>query len=164
MSNDLWRKGALELAGLIASKEVSSREVVQAHLDRIDAVNPRLNAVARRLDESALVAADAADRAVASGAALGALHGVPVTVKGLDGIGSLIGVSVLSRMPCTRSTAASFHGCPTTAASASVKPVWRVRSMEKTSSEVWPVTSVRSGAAPLRRVNSLTLTCQPCGE
>ena len=81
MSNDLWRKGALELAGLIASKEVSSREVVQAHLDRIDAVNPRLNAVVRRLDESALVAADAADRAVASGAALGALHGVPVTVK-----------------------------------------------------------------------------------
>jgi amidase len=81
MSTELWRKGALELAGMIARKEVSSREVVQAHLDRIDAVNPRLNAVVRRLDESALAAADAADRAVANGSSLGPLHGVPVTVK-----------------------------------------------------------------------------------
>jgi amidase len=81
MSSELWRKGALELAGMIARKEVSSREVVQAHLDRIDVVNPKLNAVVRRLDESALAAADAADRAVANGSALGPLHGVPVTVK-----------------------------------------------------------------------------------
>ncbi len=81
MSNELWRKGALELAGLIATREVSSREVVEAHLARIDDVNPRLNAVVRRLDETALAAADAADRAVASGSTLGVLHGVPVTVK-----------------------------------------------------------------------------------
>ncbi|MBI4932784.1 MAG: indole acetimide hydrolase [Actinobacteria bacterium] len=81
MSSELWRKGALELAGMIARKEVSSREVVQAHLDRIEAVNPKLNAVVRRLDESALAAADAADRAVANGSSLGPLHGVPVTVK-----------------------------------------------------------------------------------
>jgi amidase len=81
MSDELWRKGALELAGMIARREVSSREVVQAHLDRIDAVNPKLNAIVRRLDESALAAADAADTAVASGAGLGALHGVPITVK-----------------------------------------------------------------------------------
>ncbi len=81
MSNELWRKGALELAGMIARKEVSSVEVVQAHLDRIDAVNPKLNAVVRRLDDSALDAAASADRAVATGAALGPLHGVPVTVK-----------------------------------------------------------------------------------
>jgi amidase len=81
MSNELWRKGALELAGMIARKDVSSREVVQAHLDRIDEVNPKLNAVVRRLDEAALAAADDADRAVAAGGALGPLHGVPVTVK-----------------------------------------------------------------------------------
>lgn len=81
MSDELWRKGALELASLIAARQVSSREVVEAHLRRIDEVNPRLNAVVRRLDESALAAADAADRAVASGAPLGRLHGVPVTVK-----------------------------------------------------------------------------------
>ncbi len=81
MSNELWRKGALELAGLIARKEVSSREVVIAHLARIDEVNPYLNAIVRRMDTEALVAADAADRAVAAGESLGALHGVPVTVK-----------------------------------------------------------------------------------
>ncbi len=81
MSNELWRRGALELAGMIARKEVSSVEVVQAHLDRIDAVNPKLNAVVRRLDDSALEAAAAADRAVAAGEALGVFHGVPVTVK-----------------------------------------------------------------------------------
>ncbi|MEQ1874146.1 MAG: amidase [Ilumatobacteraceae bacterium] len=81
MSDELWRKGALELAGMIARKEVSSREVVTAHLARIDAVNPYLNAVVRRWDEDSLAAADAADAAVASGGKLGQLHGVPVTVK-----------------------------------------------------------------------------------
>jgi amidase len=81
MSNELWRKGALELAGMIARKEVTSREVVSAHLARIDDVNPRLNAIVRRLDDTALAAAEAADRAVAAGGPLGSLHGVPVTVK-----------------------------------------------------------------------------------
>ena len=81
MTDALWRKGALELAGMISRREVTSREVVQAHLDRIDEVNPKLNAVVRRLDASALAAADEADAAVAAGAPLGALHGVPVTVK-----------------------------------------------------------------------------------
>lgn len=66
---------------MIARKEVSSREVVQAHLDRIDAVNPWINAVVRRFDDEALAAADSADKAVAAGAALGVLHGVPVTIK-----------------------------------------------------------------------------------
>jgi len=81
MSNELWRKGALELAGMIARKEVSSREVVTAHFARIDEVNPRLNAIVRRLDDTALAAADAADAAVAAGGPLGTFHGVPVTVK-----------------------------------------------------------------------------------
>ena len=57
MSNELWRKGALELAGMIARRDVSSREVVEAHFARIDEVNPRLNAVVRRLDDTALAAA-----------------------------------------------------------------------------------------------------------
>lgn len=81
MGEELWRRGALELAGMIARKEVSSVEVVQAHLDRIDAVNPKLNAVVRRMDADALEAARQADAAVASGATLGPLHGVPMTVK-----------------------------------------------------------------------------------
>jgi len=47
----------------------------------MDAVNDKLNAVVRRMDEEALVAADAADAARAQGNALGPLHGVPVTIK-----------------------------------------------------------------------------------
>jgi len=66
---------------MIRDRQVSSREVVQAHLDRVAQVNPYLNAIVRLLPEEALVAADAADRAVADGARLGPLHGVPVTVK-----------------------------------------------------------------------------------
>jgi amidase len=79
--SELWRKGAVELAALIRDREVSSREVVQAHLDRIEAVNPALNAIVRLLPDQALAAADAADRAVADGSGLGPLHGVPFTVK-----------------------------------------------------------------------------------
>jgi amidase len=78
--SELWRKGAVELAAMIRDGEVSSREVIQAHLDRIEAVNPHLNAIVRLLPD-ALAAADAADQAVADGAPLGPLHGVPFTVK-----------------------------------------------------------------------------------
>ena len=42
---DLWRLSAAELAGLIKSKKVSAKEAAQAALARLDAVNPRLNAV-----------------------------------------------------------------------------------------------------------------------
>ncbi|MCU1360546.1 MAG: putative amidase [Ilumatobacteraceae bacterium] len=81
MGNELWSKGALELAEMIADRQVSSVEVVEAHLARIDAVNPALNAIVRRMDDSARAAAAAADRAVASGQPLGAFHGVPFSVK-----------------------------------------------------------------------------------
>src|SRR5215470_16964596 len=66
---------------MVRGREVSSREVVQAHLNRVEAVNPHLNAIVRLLPDQALAAADAADRAVADGARLGPLHGVPLTVK-----------------------------------------------------------------------------------
>lgn len=79
--HQIWRYSAVELANAIARRELSSREVIGAHLSRIDDVNPKLNAVVEVLRESALVAADVADRAVASGAPLGALHGVPLTIK-----------------------------------------------------------------------------------
>jgi amidase len=78
---DLWRHGALELAHLVRTGEVSSREIVDAHLDRIAVVNPHLNAVVRVLADEARAAAAAADRAVAAGEPLGVLHGVPITVK-----------------------------------------------------------------------------------
>jgi len=76
-----WRSSAVELAAMIRDRKVSSREVVQAHLERVEAVNPYLNAIVRLLPDQALAAAEAAGRAVADGTRLGPLHGVPVTVK-----------------------------------------------------------------------------------
>jgi aspartyl-tRNA(Asn)/glutamyl-tRNA(Gln) amidotransferase subunit A len=72
---------ATALAALIAAGQLSSREVVQAHLQRIEAVNPQLNAVATVMAEQALEAADQADAAVKRGGTLGPLHGVPFTIK-----------------------------------------------------------------------------------
>jgi aspartyl-tRNA(Asn)/glutamyl-tRNA(Gln) amidotransferase subunit A len=86
----IYYKDATELATLIRTKQLSSREVVQAHLDRIAAVNPKVNAIVTLIAEDALKRADAADKAVASGAKLGPLHGVPFTIKdALDTAGVL---------------------------------------------------------------------------
>ena len=74
-------KDATELASLIRTKQLSSREVVQAHLDRIETINPKINAIVTLLAEDALRAADAAQAAVMSGTELGPLHGVPFTIK-----------------------------------------------------------------------------------
>lgn len=81
MGDELWRLGALQLAEGIRTRRFSSREVVQAHLDRIAQVNGHVNAVVKVLAESALAAADEADAAVRGGTRLGAFHGVPFTVK-----------------------------------------------------------------------------------
>jgi amidase len=70
-----------ELARAIATRKVSSREVVEAHLARIEAVNDRVHAVTSVLTERALAAADEADRGLIRRAAIGPLHGVPMTVK-----------------------------------------------------------------------------------
>ena len=86
----IYYKDATELATLIRTKQLSSREVVQAHLDRIAAVNPKVNAIVTLMAEDALKSADAADKLVASGAQLGRLHGVPFTIKdALDTAGVL---------------------------------------------------------------------------
>jgi amidase len=81
MGDELWRLSATELAARIATREVSSVEVVDAHLARIDAVNVPLNAVTVVLADDARAAAAAADRALAAGDAVGPFHGVPFTVK-----------------------------------------------------------------------------------
>jgi len=70
-----------DLADAIRQKEVSSEEVVSAHLDRIVAVNPALNAVVQVSGEQALEQARAADAALATGDVWGPLHGVPMTIK-----------------------------------------------------------------------------------
>lgn len=87
--SELWKRGAAELAALIRSREVSCREVVVAHLQRIANANPGLNAVTVVLEETALEAADAADSALQAGNPVGDLCGVPFTVKeGIDVAGS----------------------------------------------------------------------------
>jgi amidase len=78
---DLWRMSASELAGAIRSAQASSREVVDAHLQRISEVNPSVNAVTVVRAEEAMAAAAAADETAARGAELPPLHGVPFTVK-----------------------------------------------------------------------------------
>ena len=79
--SEVWRLSATELAQRIADRQLSSAEVVEAHLARIDAVNPALNAVVRVLADDARAAAAAADRKLAAGERIGPLHGVPFTVK-----------------------------------------------------------------------------------
>jgi amidase len=79
---DLWRMNATELAEAIRSWEMSSQEVIEAHLRRIETVNPSVNAVTVVLAEQALEAAKAADRAATGGGDLPPFHGIPFTVKG----------------------------------------------------------------------------------
>lgn len=80
MNTELFYQDATKLAELIRTKEVSPVEVMQAHIDRIQATNPKVNAIVTIADD-ALKAAKAAEAAVLSGADLGPLHGVPFTVK-----------------------------------------------------------------------------------
>jgi amidase len=77
LSGELWSKSATDLAELIRGRDVSSVEVVESHLRRIEAVNPAVNAVTIVLGESALEAAKEAD----ANPGTGSLHGVPFTVK-----------------------------------------------------------------------------------
>jgi aspartyl-tRNA(Asn)/glutamyl-tRNA(Gln) amidotransferase subunit A len=83
-------KDATEIAALIRSRQVSPVEVVKLHLDRIESVNPKLNAIVTLVGEQALANAKIAEAAVMNGSALGPLHGVPFTVKdALDTAGVL---------------------------------------------------------------------------
>ncbi len=77
----LWRLTATDLAALIRTGQASAREVAQAALARLDAVNGRINAVVEHRPEAVLAQADAVDAARTRGDALGPLAGVPVTVK-----------------------------------------------------------------------------------
>src|ERR1700693_1214538 len=78
---DRWRLSAVELATLIGSKKVSAKEVAQAALARLDAVNPAINAVVDHRPADVLAQAAGIDAAIARGEEVGELAGVPVTVK-----------------------------------------------------------------------------------
>jgi amidase len=78
---ELWSLGAGEIVRRVRSREVARREVLEAHLDRVDAVNPAVNAIVdRRPREEALAAAEAADREHEARGGL-PLDGVPVSIK-----------------------------------------------------------------------------------
>ena len=70
-----------ELARRIKVRELSAVEVLQAHLDQIDRVNPVINAIVTLLPERALADARAADAALARGSEVGPLHGLPIAHK-----------------------------------------------------------------------------------
>src|SRR5690606_19517748 len=72
---------AARQAELVRSRQVTASELVRLHIARIEAVNPRINAVVANCFERALDEARAADAALAQGRAPGALHGVPMTIK-----------------------------------------------------------------------------------
>jgi len=78
---DLWRLSAADLATLIRSKKVSATEAATAALARLDAVNPKINAVVDHKPAEVLAQASAVDAAIGRGEDAGPLAGVPVTVK-----------------------------------------------------------------------------------
>ena len=80
MKEEIIYADAATLAGRIRHRELSPVEVVQAHLDRIDAVNPRLNALIA-FPDGVMERAREAEAAAARGEFWGPLHGVPFTVK-----------------------------------------------------------------------------------
>jgi amidase len=76
---ELWQRSAVELQALLAQRQVSAVEVVTAFLERIEAVNPSVNAIVTIVPERALAEAAEADRSRAPRP----LHGLPIAVKDL---------------------------------------------------------------------------------
>jgi amidase len=81
VGDDIWRWSARRIAEAIRNREISAREATQSCLLRIESVNPIVNAIVAHFPNEALAAADRCDEVVARGDELGALHGVPVTIK-----------------------------------------------------------------------------------
>jgi amidase len=89
-TSDIAGMGGAALAAAIRAKRVSAREAMAAFLDRIEAVNPAINAVVSMPPREALLAeAAGADERQARGAALGPLHGLPHAVKDLQAVKGL---------------------------------------------------------------------------
>jgi amidase len=81
--DELCEMNAVDLAARLARKEVSAREVMSAHLSRIERVNPKLNAIVTLVPEQALAGAAKADETLARGGPIGVLHGLPIAHKDL---------------------------------------------------------------------------------
>src|SRR5271168_2041537 len=81
---DICLLSAVEMAKRIRAKDLSARELVDAHLRQIERVNPRVNATVTLAPEQALEQAARADEAQARGEACGPLHGLPIAHKDLQ--------------------------------------------------------------------------------
>lgn len=80
---ELCAMTAVELAGRLAKRQVSAREVMTAHLAQIERVNPKVNAIVTLVADQAMAGAAKADELIAKGGPVGALHGLPVAHKDL---------------------------------------------------------------------------------
>lgn len=78
---DLWRLSATDVAAAVKAKKISAKEAAQSALSRLDAVNPRINAVIDHRPDEVLAQAAAVDAAISRGEEVGPLAGVPVTIK-----------------------------------------------------------------------------------
>ena len=78
---EIWQLTATELRQKISKGEISAREATESHLSRMDQINVKINAVAQSCETEALKEADLIDDKCLRGDELGALAGVPVTVK-----------------------------------------------------------------------------------
>jgi len=83
-SASLHFEPATTLAGLLAKKKISARELLDAHLKQIERVNPKVNAIVTLAAEQAQAKAKLCDEAAARGRFLGPLHGLPVAHKDLQ--------------------------------------------------------------------------------
>ena len=81
--SNLTRRSASSLAEAIRRREVSSEEVVRAHLQRIDDINPSVNAIVSYRPDEAIARARELDALSVRGLSMGALHGLPFAVKDL---------------------------------------------------------------------------------
>jgi amidase len=81
--------GAVKARALIGAKRLSATELLESCIKRIDLVDPAVNAMVARDDDRARAAAKAADEAVARGAELGPLHGLPIGIKDLEDVAGL---------------------------------------------------------------------------
>lgn len=79
--DNLWRLPATELAALVRSRKVSAVEAAKAALTRLEAVNPKINAVVDYRPDDTLAQAAAVDKTIDEGKDPGVLAGVPITIK-----------------------------------------------------------------------------------
>lgn len=97
-TNEIWQMGVAEIADAVRTRRFSCKEVMEAHFERIETINAKVNAITVCLKESAMDAADQADNAIFRGEEIGPLLGVPMTIKeniDLAGSATTMGVAAM---------------------------------------------------------------------